>query len=230
MTTPNLTLACGFQLLKDVGEGDSDLITATLGSGQQTAFNSITPTNALETSTSDVLSLAATVPPTKPPVQPAKKDRRTALCKKHGPCEHHGPKSLHSTIECIDPQLLKRRNKNARLTNRQQQQQHNSQVNTICPYCNDTTSLLTSDDNDSVHVSATHVSTATCSIQCTCNKRLSYSSSPNINRHPMKNEELNPCFVIQVVGHDDDYDADSKHEDAQEQDPNDTDTLFSSSE
>ena len=60
LATPNLTLARGFQLLKDVGEGDSGLIAATLGSGQQNAFNSVTPSNSLETSTSDVLSLITT--------------------------------------------------------------------------------------------------------------------------------------------------------------------------
>lgn len=39
--------------------------------------------------------------------------RKTALCKKEGPCVHHGPELLHATSECRDPQLLKRRKKKA---------------------------------------------------------------------------------------------------------------------
>ena len=73
LATPKLTLLLGFQLLKDVGEGHSDLITATLGSGQPNTFNPVAPEDALNTSTADVLVLTpATTPPQTPP-QPANK-------------------------------------------------------------------------------------------------------------------------------------------------------------
>lgn len=93
LATPNLDLVRGFQLLKDVGEGDSGLITATLGSGEQHTLGTGTTESPLNASTASVLALTPRMPPKQPPQQP-KKDRRTALCKQHGPCEHHGPNKV----------------------------------------------------------------------------------------------------------------------------------------
>ena len=107
----NVTLERGFQLLRDAGSDEANLITSTLGSGDNTnGQQSTMPTPPPAT---DVL---ATIPPPAPTPDPKKpkktrEQRMTALCKKFGPCTHHGPKSLHATSECRDPQLLRRKKK-----------------------------------------------------------------------------------------------------------------------
>ena len=129
LATPKLTLVRGLQLLKDVGEGDSGLITATLGSGEQTPLSATTEGTLQSPSNSNnILALRPQLPNQQP--QLPKKDRRTALCKQYGPCEHHGKQSLHATCECKDPQLLKRKKRKERLAMRKTQ---NSQVNAVTP-------------------------------------------------------------------------------------------------
>ena len=105
LATENITLTRGFQLLRDVGGSGAQLITSTLGSGDVTK-----PPDS-----ESILTVTPHTPKPKPKTAEQKaadrEKRKTALCKKHGPCVHHGPKSLHATSECRDPQLLKRRKK-----------------------------------------------------------------------------------------------------------------------
>ena len=110
LATEKITLTRGFQLLRDVGGSGAALITSTLGS-------------QVPAESPDASVLALTPSPAPNPKPKAKKTeaekaadrerRKTALCKKEGPCIHHGPKSLHATSECRDPKLLKRRKKKA---------------------------------------------------------------------------------------------------------------------
>ena len=106
LTTENISLTRGFQLLRDAGGSGVALINSTLGSGEQIP------------STPEAGTVLAVTPPapksqSKTAAEKAadRERRKTALCKKEGPCKHHGPKSLHATSECRDPQLLKRRKK-----------------------------------------------------------------------------------------------------------------------
>ena len=97
MATEGITLYRGMQLLRDVSQSEAGLITATLGSG--------TPTASADSATS-VLSLNTDAPTIE---QTARGKRMTKLCRIHGPCKHHGPRSLHATSECKDPTLSRRK-------------------------------------------------------------------------------------------------------------------------
>ena len=113
LATDTISLQKGLKLLQDVGQSGVNLINSTLVSGE-----SIQPTSS--NGTSNVLALTQPTPAPSPqaPTAAAKaavrEKRKTALCKLHGPCVHHGPKSLHTTCECRDPQLLRRKKKKPR--------------------------------------------------------------------------------------------------------------------
>ena len=107
----NITLQRGIQLLRDVGQSEAGLITATLGSGPTSSTlstSTISPVSP-QASTTSVLALPPPPAATKPKL--TREQRKTALCKRDGPCIHHGPRSLHATAECRDPQLIKRKKK-----------------------------------------------------------------------------------------------------------------------
>ena len=122
MASENITLEKGTHLLRDVGNTDAKIITATLGSGSP----------APNVSAGKIMAIAPSAgtapnPSQKLSAQEKRQRKMTALCKAHGPCKHHGPKSLHATMECRDPQLLNRRK-----GKKGNQQQHNtSGVNTV---------------------------------------------------------------------------------------------------
>ena len=106
LATERMTLQRGIRLLRDVGQSEAGLITATLGSG------------ITDESHNKVLSVSATTTSTSSPQfnKKKKKRKKSKLCLEFGPCEHHGPKSLHATCECEDPTLSRRkknRNKSA---------------------------------------------------------------------------------------------------------------------
>ena len=88
LATENMSVARGMRLLRDVGQSEAGLITSTLGSG-------------IATQPDHTKILAA--PSTTPEKPKRKPKRKSKLCLLHGPCEHHGPKSLHATCECRDP-------------------------------------------------------------------------------------------------------------------------------
>ena len=124
LVTENIDLKRGLQLLSDVGQSEVGLINSTMGPG---------PASSAQTPDSNILALRPAPQPQPTPRDPTKKSRRqlrrerkmSKLYKELGPCEHHGPKSLHATCECNDPNLTRR---NAR---RQQNKQRNTtQVNT----------------------------------------------------------------------------------------------------
>ena len=115
LATEKITLTRGFQLLRDVGGSGAALITSTLGSGDPN-----------ESDAGNILSITPSPKPTpKTDEQKAadRERRKTALCRKEGPCKHHGPKSLHATSECRDPQLLRRRKRKSDKNNQQTAQQ-----------------------------------------------------------------------------------------------------------
>ena len=118
LATDTISLHKGLKLLQDVGQSGANLINSTLGSGEpsQPATNS---------ETSNILALTQPQPAPAPAPTPgltakqkaaAREKRKTALCKLHGPCTHHGPKSLHATCECRDPQLLCRKRRKPKPT------------------------------------------------------------------------------------------------------------------
>ena len=109
LASESMTLSTGLKMLRDVGQSEVGLINSTLGSTASAA-----PAHSV---------LAITNGHSPPPTmltaaqkEAAKQVKRaakmTTLCKKHGPCAHHGPKSLHATCECKDPTLSKRRGRN----------------------------------------------------------------------------------------------------------------------
>ena len=115
LATDTITLQKGLKLLQDIGQSGANLINSTLGSGES---QQLTPASV----TSNVLAVTQPAPLQPPPTptpraltaaekMAAREKRKTALCKLHGPCTHHGPKSLHATCECRDPQLLRRKKK-----------------------------------------------------------------------------------------------------------------------
>lgn len=103
LATENMTLDRGMRLLRDVGQSEAGLITSTLGSG---------PTSATPDHTKILATAQAT--PEKPKRKPKRKSK---LCLLHGPCEHHGPKSLHATCECRDPTLSRRKKRQSTSNN-----------------------------------------------------------------------------------------------------------------
>lgn len=116
MATDNIFLFKGTQLLRDVGQTEATIITATLGSASPSPI--LTPDNVL----------AVATPPqdskTNAPADPRRQQRQrqmTPLRKIQFPCVHHGKKSLHATCECTDPQLLRSRKRRTK-DGRQQQQ------------------------------------------------------------------------------------------------------------
>ena len=122
MTADHITLNHGIQILRDVGQTDASIITATLGSGSPAPNNTPGKIMAVASSTNQPQP-ARTENLT---AEQKRQKRMTALCKVHGPCKHHGPKSLHATMECRDPQLLLRKKKKTK-----QQQQPQNKVNTV---------------------------------------------------------------------------------------------------
>ena len=103
LATADITLQRGFQLLRDVSQSGANLISATLGSGEN-------PSPDVPSASTGLLAL--TSPPAPTPQlshtkdkKKSREERKSAACKKYGPCEHHGPRSLHATCECKDPQL-----------------------------------------------------------------------------------------------------------------------------
>ena len=115
MASENITLDKGTHLLRDVGNTDAKIITATLGSGSPAP--TVTAGKIMAVTPSPIQKLSA---------EQKRQRKMTALCKAHGPCKHHGPKSLHATMECRDPQLANRKKKNGK-----QQQRDTSGVNTV---------------------------------------------------------------------------------------------------
>ena len=99
-----MTLKWGMRLLRDVGQSEAGLITATLGSGDQQA--------SLTTSTEQVQQQVLAVSTPVPEVKKKKKRQKSKLCIQYGLCTNHGPRSLQQTYECQDPTLSRRKNKN----------------------------------------------------------------------------------------------------------------------
>ena len=106
LSSKHITLDSGLKMLRDVGQSEVGLINSTMGS-----------TNTSSATANSVLAITNSPPPTNATTAAEKEAARlarraakmTPLCKKHGPCAHHGPKSLHATCECKDPTLSKRR-------------------------------------------------------------------------------------------------------------------------
>ena len=115
LATANITLQRGLQLLSDISQTGANLIKETLGSGSATAEPVAETSNLLALTTGTQPTANARTPPP-PPASSKKKsreERKSAACKQYGPCTHHGPRSLHATCECKDPQLLRRKKKSA---------------------------------------------------------------------------------------------------------------------
>ena len=113
----NVTLERGFQLLRDAGSDEASVISSTLGSEAtqpipaQDPSTSILTTVPAEVPATPIAAQASVPPPNTRRQKKTREQRMSALCKRDGPCIHHGPKSLHATVECRDPQLLRRKNK-----------------------------------------------------------------------------------------------------------------------
>ena len=112
LASPRIDYRAGMQMLKDVANTGAELIKSTLGSSSSSATTS--------TTTGSVLC-SSECPPPRPSRQVKKTPKKgkvkrspSRLCTIEGPCKHHGPTSLHSTSECKDPTLSRRKSRSGK--------------------------------------------------------------------------------------------------------------------
>lgn len=99
LASPTISFPVGMNMLRDVANSGSELISDTLGSG--------------DVAHKSVLCITDCPAPSPKPARRRQRHGPTAACLKEGPCIHHGPKSLHATSECRNPKPKrdKKRNK-----------------------------------------------------------------------------------------------------------------------